>query len=523
MEEGLITLTLNNTEAITLEGTQEVPFASIPFTLETAKDINITISFSNGQSSSNIFTLSEGDYPRANHSSVDTLYSVPAAEEGYYIDEFATMDDSSVPYPDGYNWTILDKEIIDLSYLLNAITAVGKTSSNSVNLTFPHIDTIPNSAFEGCEGYYTITLSAATNIGNCAFKNNSGLISVEMPEVEIVGYEAFYGCKILNSVALPKLCGVLERGVLQDCGAPEYLNLGSNGTGLTGVVFDTNHLSPLYATTTSSCTLYIKFADRYTDSFATNSTLTLSDSNNTEDIEFFMINDNFSIYIYSCQLSDFTSTVGYPTESTWYITDYDATAGSSDKFTNLTTVPSSAFNNSSFKDSYTVNIDLRSVTSISSSAFKGFSLKELLMPNVATISNSAFRNAKISEINGPEVTSIGTTGNTTISSGVFRNATINSISLPKVTSIGGYAFAGASELTTLDLGSEGDGVNAVGQGIFDGVSTENIELKIKLDEEKSSSTQSSISYYTLDDEANTFTAYSDSYIYTFLSINGEFY
>jgi hypothetical protein len=130
----------------------------------------------------------------------------------------------------GYNCRSL------VSVSMPAATSIGEqTFYGCIALTtvsLPAAESIGNYAFYGCTNLVSVSLPAATSIGNYAFNRCTSLASVSLPAATSIGASAFYGCTSLVSVSLPVATDIGDT-VFQNCENLVTLSLpkaGSIGT-----------------------------------------------------------------------------------------------------------------------------------------------------------------------------------------------------------------------------------------------------------------------------------------------------
>jgi hypothetical protein len=115
------------------------------------------------------------------------------------------------------------------------VTNIGDYAFNGCSglsvVTIPEeVTNIGNHAFNGCSGLTAVTIpEGVTNIGNSAFNGCSGLTAVTIPkEVKSIGTWAFYGCSALTSVNIPKGVRKIGNGAFKNCrGLTSITNLHS--------------------------------------------------------------------------------------------------------------------------------------------------------------------------------------------------------------------------------------------------------------------------------------------------------
>lgn len=76
------------------------------------------------------------------------------------------------------------------------------------SLTTYSNDTLPavvKSGFRDCTALQSISLPAATSVGNYAFSDCTALSDVELPQLTAIGEYAFYGCTALTEMDFPNL------------------------------------------------------------------------------------------------------------------------------------------------------------------------------------------------------------------------------------------------------------------------------------------------------------------------------
>ncbi|MFI3306920.1 MAG: leucine-rich repeat domain-containing protein, partial [Rikenellaceae bacterium] len=193
-------------------------------------------------------------------------------------------------------------------------------------------------------------------------------------------------------------------------------------------------------------------------------------------------------------LSKFTSSY-YPTpDTTWYISDTEATKDS--YFSGLKSALATAYN-----DGKEITIVFSNLESLVQEAFFGWTvLTSISLPSAVTIGQYAFYNCSaLTSISLPSATEIGADAFNSCSyltsislpsatkigmSAFYTCSKLTSISLPSATEIGMCAFHSCTALTTLDLGSSGNGIISIGEFAFYEIDTEtNVDLTIKISNE----------------------------------------
>jgi hypothetical protein len=82
-------------------------------------------------------------------------------------------------------------------------------------------------AFDGCSTLTSVSLPAATTIGNSAFSYCTSLTSVSLPAATSIGDSAFYDCSNLASVSLPAVISIGDYA-FSDCTSLSTLTLGAS-------------------------------------------------------------------------------------------------------------------------------------------------------------------------------------------------------------------------------------------------------------------------------------------------------
>jgi hypothetical protein len=104
---------------------------------------------------------------------------------------------------------------------LPAATTIGDYAiyggcTSLVAVSLPEATSIGDGAFRGCTSLGTVSLPAATTIGTSAFYGCTGLGTVDLPAATGIGDYAFYGCTSLGTVSLPAAI-TIGRGAFSDC------------------------------------------------------------------------------------------------------------------------------------------------------------------------------------------------------------------------------------------------------------------------------------------------------------------
>ena len=93
------------------------------------------------------------------------------------------------------------------SVSLPAATSIGNHAFWScdalTSVSLPVATSIGREAFYDCKALTSVSLPAATSIGSAAFQYCDALTSISLPAATTIGSEAFYGCNALTSVSLP--------------------------------------------------------------------------------------------------------------------------------------------------------------------------------------------------------------------------------------------------------------------------------------------------------------------------------
>ncbi|MFI3306075.1 MAG: leucine-rich repeat domain-containing protein, partial [Rikenellaceae bacterium] len=367
---------------------------------------------------------------------------------------------------------------------LPAATSIGNvtfhqcTSLTSINL--PEVKTIGEYAFRNASSLSSIELPVATTIGEGAFTRCESLTSIYLPAATSIENLAFDDCESLTSIDLPVATSIGE-GAFVYCSSLTDISLGYEGDGVSSIGTDA-----FVTVTTSNIDLTIKVAE---DSSITIVGTTLYTGNNT--YTFKSINGD-ELWA----LADFTAD-SYPENKTWYVSDTTATISDDvDDFAGLKAALEKANGD---KD---INVVMLNLESVPGDAFRSCkSLTSIELPAATTIGVNAFKYCSaLTSIELPVATTIG-------ESAFYYCSALSSIELPVATTIGDYAFMGCTSITNISLGDE-DGVLSIGTDAFWDVTTENIDLTIKVAEDSSIT----ISGTTLN---------TDSESITFNSINGN--
>ena len=97
------------------------------------------------------------------------------------------------------------------------ITSIGiaafRGCSSLFSMSLPAVQTISESAFQGCSNIHSFQFENATSIGKSAFQDCTSLQHVELQNVTVIGEFAFAGCTDLTSVTLGSKITSLGTGV----------------------------------------------------------------------------------------------------------------------------------------------------------------------------------------------------------------------------------------------------------------------------------------------------------------------
>jgi uncharacterized ParB-like nuclease family protein len=296
------------------------------------------------------------------------------------------------------------------------------------------VETVGEAAFSGT-ALTSVSLPAATSIGEDAFYNCTALTSVSLPAAETIGDYAFQSCTALESVDMPA-AETIGDYAFQSCTALESVDMPASLTTISSNPF-------IGCTNLSSITV---------------------DSANTA----FSARDGMLLDKAGTTLIAYPSATGSITLTVTSIGDYafrNCTALESVSLPLVQTIPAGSYSNSTYYGVFSgctalKAIDLPAVTSIGDYAFAGTNLESVSLPAVTDIGAYAFRDcAALESVSLPLVQTIPA-GSAVYSSGtytyiyygVFSGCTaLKAIDLPAATSIGDYAFRKCTALTSVSV------------------------------------------------------------------------
>jgi hypothetical protein len=122
---------------------------------------------------------------------------------------------------------------------LNAATDIGQYAFSGCGLAtanLPKAESIGTYAFQNCGSLATINLPEAVTIVNYAFYDCSSLTTVNMPKVESLGIQVFRFCTSLTTVNLPEVTSI-GRYAFQGCSTLATVNLSEAAVTIDDVAF----------------------------------------------------------------------------------------------------------------------------------------------------------------------------------------------------------------------------------------------------------------------------------------------
>lgn len=129
------------------------------------------------------------------------------------------------------------------------------------SLTIPDsINSIGQSAFQGCVGLTTVTIpQAVTTISDNAFQNCTGLTSVTISDygVTTIGRSAFQSCTSLTTLTVGNLVRTISISAFQDCSLLTIVTLPISVASILSNAFLNSSLTTVYLSTTTASTLGI--------------------------------------------------------------------------------------------------------------------------------------------------------------------------------------------------------------------------------------------------------------------------
>ncbi|MFI3286263.1 MAG: leucine-rich repeat protein [Rikenellaceae bacterium] len=404
--------------------------------------------------------------------------------------EYNSLADYGVNnYPDSNVWDIndIDATFEDFAGLRAALGSLDPTE-NHITINFENLSAVPAETFKGLTALSSVSLSAATSIGDSAFESLIYLTSITAPLVQTLGDNALAGCSMLMNISLAE-CTTLGEGALSNCSSlftialPKAESLGARVfEGIAG----SKALMMTLATESTLTQLGTSEANLFTPDNTQRISLIIGSYNsalyNTESLmvdasslggatygPFMAINE-------VTQVVDFTklkhfSAESYPTATTWVIDDATATyedfAGLRDalttisatfvspgqpgtiiiEFTNLEALPASALFEADKSAGALHTIILDKATSVGEGALRNCTrLDTATLPMVETLEPNAFSDcSKLYSIEAPMLSTIK-------ESALSGCSNIMSLILPNVTWVGNRAFDGLSFLMTLEIG-----------------------------------------------------------------------
>ncbi|MFR9650771.1 MAG: leucine-rich repeat protein [Rikenellaceae bacterium] len=416
-------------------------------------------------------------------------------ETAYNLADFASLSAA----PSSSEWEIWDSSATsadDFADLRSAVVTYGSSYDSELVLTFTNLTSLPDNAlstytysdFTGVN--FSVNFPALTYIGTGAFYN-APLTAVTAPILANANTTCFRGTSV-TSLDLPMVTE-LGNNFMHSCSSLTSLTLGTEGT---GVATTNGATDPFGQSTADNKALYcaridlsIKIVEGTDSNISIDRNVFTYDGKSTAALTatFKSINgddgtdggDDDASDGYS--ISDFasmTTAADLPASSDWTIIDSSVTSddlvslgaaivlanGNSMTpniiFSNLLSMPLGLGNSdktAACAGSFTV--ELTKATTIEQNAFAYCSgLTALKAESVTSIGATPFRETAITEYSFPVIT--------TLSAQAFRYAySTKTIYAPKVTVMANNVFAnlttgGTLALTTLTLGTEGDGLTS---------------------------------------------------------------
>jgi hypothetical protein len=333
-----------------------------------------------------------------------------------------------------------NKSIVSVS-LPEAVTLGGYTFSGCTNLRevyLPKVTNPGNSAFSAT-ALETVSLPAATSIGQNAFYNCPSLVLVSLPAAVTIPNLTFSNCPSLVSVSLPKAETIAQQA-FQHCASLEAVSLPKvvsfgGGTGTTSVFRECSNLATISLGA----------------SLTTIPSGIFGDCGKLTAISVDPANPNYTARNGMLLNKEETVLLAYP-GATGAVTLNCANIGAY-AFLNcagITTVSlpeAVSIGDSAFLDCAGITtVSLPKAESFGVDAFQNCtSLAEVSLPKAESFGNNAFRSCtSLAEISLPEAWNFG--------SNAFRSCTsLAKVTLPKAKNFTTYAFNGCTSLEAISL------------------------------------------------------------------------
>jgi hypothetical protein len=175
------------------------------------------------------------------------LYPIPANSR--FTDGFSALKSLTASVLSVGDYAFRDTALETIS--LPAATSIGNSAFANCTaletISLPAAASIGGEAFAFCPALETISLPAATSIGSSAFYNCAALETISLPAATSIGNSAFYNCTALETVSLPAATSI-DIGAFYDCAALTTLTLGTTPPSL-------GYLTPFGGTCPTSFTI----------------------------------------------------------------------------------------------------------------------------------------------------------------------------------------------------------------------------------------------------------------------------